>query len=100
MGYLKKFFQRFFCKKAVNFDYARIELGPLKMKMKKYYNYERPHEISVIVPRVEMRKEIKSPFFTLTEEIIYNSVTIVNAPQAPLAGEGEKDVIIFPTQGN
>lgn len=90
MNRLKKIFQCF-CKK--NCDCAKIKLGPLKMGIKKIYNYDDPHEITVVVPRVEIRKRVETPFFTKTTEIIYNSVTIVDAPQAPLSGEGSTKII-------
>ena len=63
------------------------------MHMSKTYNYDTPHEFSMYVPRVEIRENLRTLFFTKSREIIYNSVTIVDAPQHPLAGEGSTKVI-------
>ena len=70
-------------------DTALIEIGPLHMGIKKGCGCgcDLPREVSLIVPRVEIRTSLKTPFFTFTKETIYNSVTIVDAPRAPLAGE-------------
>lgn len=64
---------------------ARISLGPLLLELDKTYNYPTPHEVTLVVPRVEIRKKLQTPFFTWSKEYIYNSVTLVDAPQAPLS---------------
>jgi len=85
------FLKRFSLK---NKDKAKIEIGPLKMFLEKKYKYDFPHETSLYIPRVEIREKIESPFFTKTKETIYNSITIVDAPRAPLSGENNG--ILFP----
>ncbi|MFZ7102811.1 MAG: hypothetical protein ACOWWO_09135 [Peptococcaceae bacterium] len=67
-----------------NKDSARVELGPLKMSLKKIMAYDHPHEFSIFIPRVEIREKVNWLFYRKTREIIYNSVTIVDAPRAPL----------------
>lgn len=79
-----------------NKDKARVEIGPLKMALEKKYTYDHPHETSLFIPRVEIREKIETPFFTRTKEIIYNSITIVDAPRAPLSGEKEKETVFPP----
>jgi len=84
---MKKVFLFFKNKLNKNKDQAEIEIGPLKMFLEKKYKYNHPHETSLFIPRVEIREKIESFFFTKTKEIIYNSITIVDAPRAPLSGE-------------
>ncbi|MEW6769923.1 MAG: hypothetical protein AB1330_00830 [Bacillota bacterium] len=67
-------------------DHARVELSPLLMEATKISTCKIPHEITVVVPRVEVREKIQTPFFTRSRETIYNSITIVIAPRAPLTG--------------
>lgn len=76
-----------------NVDKAEIRIGDLVMKLDKSYAYDKPHEISIIVPRVEIREKIETPFFKKTKETIYNGVTIVDAPKAPLSGENNLKII-------
>lgn len=71
-------------------DIARIGIGPLRMCLKKVYGCDIPHETTLIIPRVEMRTHLKTPLFSYRKEIIYNSVTIVDAPRAPLPGEPDQ----------
>ncbi|NLT94617.1 MAG: hypothetical protein GXW85_03630 [Clostridia bacterium] len=77
-----------------NKDKAQIEIGPLQMLLEKKYKYDHPHETSLYIPRVEIRERIEFFSFSKTREIIYNSITIVDAPRAPLSGENNGQ--IFP----
>ena len=61
-----------------NIDRSCIELGPLKMKVCKEFYDDTPNEITVVVPRVEIREVIEGD--RVEREYIYNSVTIVNSP--------------------
>ena len=54
------FFKKLYRK---NKDTARIELGPLKMFMEKTYTYHHPHELSLYIPRVEIRERVETPFY-------------------------------------
>ena len=60
-------------------DTAKIEIGPLRMGLKKSCGGDPTREVSFIVPRVEIRTSLKTPFFTFTKETVYSSVTIVDA---------------------
>lgn len=64
--------------KAPNYDKASIELGPLKMMVEKRFCSDTPNEITVVVPRVEIRETIKDN--ETVREYIYNSITIVDSP--------------------
>lgn len=66
-----------FCNKP-NTDCASIELGPLRMKVKKQFCTETPNETTAVVPRVEIREIIRGDM--TYREYIYNSVTIVDSP--------------------
>jgi hypothetical protein len=66
------------CCKTPNYDKACIELGPLKMMVEKRFCSDTPNEITVVVPRVEIRETIKDN--ETVREYIYNSVTIVDSP--------------------
>lgn len=46
-----------------------------------------PHELHVILPRVEIRKGCGRGPAGWREEIILSSITVVDAPRHPLAGE-------------
>jgi hypothetical protein len=45
-----------------------------------------PHEVHVIVPRAEIRKTYNRETGEYEFELIYSSLTIVDAPHHPLAG--------------
>lgn len=78
--YFKKIFRK-------NKDSVKVELGPLKMTLNKIMSYDYPHELSIFIPRVEIREKVIGFCFSKTREIIYNSITIVDAPRAQLSGE-------------
>lgn len=82
---MNKYFINFINTISKNKDQAKIEIGPLKMFLEKQYKYDHPHETSLYIPRVEIREKIESFLFTKTKETIYNSITIVDAPRAPLS---------------
>jgi len=58
------------------------------MALAKRCTCDLPREINLIVPRVEIRTCLKTPFFTFTKETVYNSVTIVDAPVGRLPESG------------
>jgi hypothetical protein len=84
---MKKFIIYLKNKITKNKDKAKIEIGPLLMVLEKKYKYNHPHETSLYIPRVEIREKIEFFSFSKTKETIYNSITIVDAPRAPLSGE-------------
>ncbi len=53
---------------------------------------EIPHEITIVVPRVEIKRQYARPDGCAgEEELIYNSVTVVHAPRYP--GEGGQPLL-------
>ncbi|KJS74139.1 MAG: hypothetical protein JL56_09885 [Desulfotomaculum sp. BICA1-6] len=67
-----------------NYDIACIEIGDLKVTLARKITIPVPHEFSVFVPRVEIRKRCYSNGSIKCEtETIYNSLTIVHSPQRP-----------------
>jgi hypothetical protein len=62
-------------------DVVEVNLPGLTISLKRKQTLEIPHEVSVIIPRAEIRlKEHEM-------ELIYSSITVVHAPRHPLAGE-------------
>lgn len=51
--------------------------------MERCFAYDRPHEVSVFVPRAELRKTIKEGEREEEIEILLNSITVVSSPQRP-----------------
>lgn len=66
------------CCRDQNVDKASIMLGPLKMEVEKSFCDDTPNEITVVVPRVEIRETIRDD--EIIREYIYSSVTIVDSP--------------------
>lgn len=67
--------------KSVQEDTIEVALPLLSIKLTRRLSTDVPHEVSVIVPRAEMR------FGEQEIELVYSSITIVHAPRHPLAGE-------------
>lgn len=68
-------------------DNISIDLPGLSIKMNRELFIDVPHEITIVLPRIELRKKYtESNGTTCESEIIYNSITVVSAPQHPLAG--------------
>lgn len=67
-----------------NYDIACIEIGELKVTLARKVTIPVPHEFSVFIPRVEIRKKCYSNGSLQCEkETVYNSLTIVHSPQRP-----------------
>ncbi|MFZ5645745.1 MAG: hypothetical protein ACOY46_19480 [Bacillota bacterium] len=62
-------------------DNITLELPLLRINLSRKLNIDVPHEVSIIIPRAEIR------FSGETTELIYSSITVVHAPRHPLAGE-------------
>lgn len=75
------------CVKAKNqCDHIELQLEDLYIKMNRITDQETPHEVTVVVPRAEIRKKYDEKQNLIEEEIILNSITIVHSPRHPLAG--------------
>lgn len=66
---------------AVQDDTILVTLPLLTISLTRKLGIDVPHEVTVIVPRAEMR------FKEGEAELIYSSITVVHAPRHPLAGE-------------
>ena len=62
-------------------DNITLELPLLKITLSRKLNIDVPHEVSIIIPRAEIRCSGE------TTEFVYSSITVVHAPRHPLAGE-------------
>lgn len=62
-------------------DSITLSLPMLDISLTRKLNTDVPHEVSIIVPRAEIRYNDGSA------EWIYSSITVVHAPRHPLAGE-------------
>lgn len=62
-------------------DHVELTLPGLAMALTRRLNIEVPHEVTVVIPRAEIRIRDQEV------ELIYSSITIVHAPRHPLAGE-------------
>lgn len=79
-----------------NQDKIYLNLDGLEISVDRCFAYDKPHEVSVFVPRAELRKKIKDGEQSEEIEILLNSITIVHSPQRP-ATEAEKKLV---TQNN
>lgn len=67
-------------------DMAAIKIGDLLVTMARRVNLPVPHEFSVYVPRVEIRRRYyRDGQLQYEQELVFNSLTIVHAPQHPPA---------------
>lgn len=85
---LKGFAHKFIKKtKARQNDTVEVNLPGLCIKVTRNINLDMPHELTVVIPRAEMRKTCLNDDCSKYEyELIYSSITIVHAPRHPPAG--------------
>lgn len=62
-------------------DTIELTLPMLTITLTRRLNIDVPHEVSIIVPRAEMR------FKNQETELIYSSITVVHAPRHPPSGD-------------
>lgn len=67
-------------------DRVLLELPGIKMKLERCASDSLPHEVTLVLPRIEIRRTTKSGAAETTEEYIYSSVTVVHAPRHPEEG--------------
>ncbi len=78
---LKNIFQKKCCGR--NQDQVQLELAGLEIYLKRCFSYDLPHEVTIVVPRAEIRKRKNKDENIEETEIILNSITIVHSPQRP-----------------
>ncbi len=78
-------------RRAKQEDVGMIKIGELAVAMARRVDLAVPHEFSIFVPRVEIRQRYyRDNQLQYEREIIFDSLTIVHAPQRPPAG-GERN---------
>ncbi|WP_161820892.1 hypothetical protein [Sporotomaculum syntrophicum] len=86
---LKKILRPQFRAGSPQMDIAAIKIGDVLVTMARRVNSTVPHEFSVYVPRVEIRQRFfRDDQLQYEKEMIFNSLTIVHAPQHPPADSG------------
>lgn len=81
-------------------DEVRVRLPGLEICMDRKSDLNIPHEVTVVIPRAEIRTRYYEEERYWETEVVYSSITVVSAPRHPLAGPpavppeippGEKD---------
>jgi len=85
---LKTFLKKFLNKNRYKqVDTVELNLPGLNIKISRNMFSDTPHEVTVVVPRAEMRKTCHYDDCSNCEwELIYSSITVVHAPRHTLAG--------------
>ena len=82
-------------------DLVEISLPGLCIKVSRNMNLKIPHELTVVVPRAEIRKNcLNSDCTKYDYELIYSSITVVHAPRHPLAGPSSSASLKLPKNLN
>ncbi|AOY77932.1 hypothetical protein [Clostridium formicaceticum] len=83
---VKDVLSKFLKKKESQSDSIQVTLNGLYIKMQRITSPEIPHEVTVVVPRAEIRERYDENGHLLEKEVILSSITVVHAPRHPLAG--------------
>lgn len=76
------------CTDSPSGDLVILQLADLQIQVCRQKPVDVPHEITVVVPRVEIHRRYTRPDgCDGEEELIYNSVTVVHAPRHTPSGE-------------
>ena len=72
---------------ALQKDEVIINIAGLTMKVSRFSTLPVPHEVTAVIPRVELRTwRYRNGELIEIEEKVFNSVTIVHAPRHPPGG--------------
>lgn len=66
-------------KRSKGYDKITLRLYGLDIEIERKTNIDVPHEVTVVIPRVELRKKVKGGEEDV--EIIMNSITVVHSPR-------------------
>ena len=80
-------------------DRVLLELPGVKMRLERCTGDQQPHEVTLVLPRIEIRKTTKSAAAETTEEYIYSSITVVHAPRHPQEGQRQPRQSTHPEKG-
>lgn len=83
---IKKLVEKITPNKKPQTDYIDVELNELTIKMSRVTDSEIPHEVTVVIPRAEIREKYDVDKNLVEREVILSSITVVHAPRHPLAG--------------
>ncbi|MFW5981322.1 MAG: hypothetical protein ACOCRU_01970 [bacterium] len=107
MGFLKKLKRKTkkifkINNKCSNQDNVQLRIDGLEILLNRCFAYDIPHEVTIVVPRAELRKRVKNGDREEEIEILLNSITVVHSPQRPShEGEGPlPEPPEIPKQGN
>lgn len=67
-------------------DKMLLELPGVKIRLERCTSDDVPHEVTLVLPRIEIRRTTKSAAAETIEEYVYSSVTVVHAPRHPEEG--------------
>ena len=82
---IKVFLQRV-RKKHRQLSFVELKLPGLFIKFQRQTDIKVPHEVTVVLPRTEIRKKCLNSDCSIYEyEFVYSSITIVDAPRHSLA---------------
>lgn len=74
-----------------NKDEIHLKLDGLEIFLERCFAYDKPHEVSIFIPRAELRKKITKGDQIEEIEVLLNSITVVHSPQRP-SDEGGDDL--------
>ncbi|MEW5953853.1 MAG: hypothetical protein AB1815_09000 [Bacillota bacterium] len=83
---LKKILSKLKIYKKPQVDITSVKLPGLNIILARVTSPEIPHEVTVIVPRAEIREKYDQNEKITEREIVLSSITVVHAPRHPLAG--------------
>ncbi|TDX49067.1 hypothetical protein [Orenia marismortui] len=82
-----------------NKDQVHLNLDGLEIFLERCMAYDKPHEVTIVVPRAELRKKIEKGDELEEIEILLNSITVVSSPQRPSnEGNGEEGPLPEPPE--
>lgn len=70
-------------------DYIQLQLEGLTIQLSRITDPAIPHEVTIVVPRAEIREKYDENNRLVEREVILNSITVVHSPRHPLAGSTE-----------
>lgn len=92
---LKNSLKNLFCQTTScncrNKDEIYLSLDGLEIVVNRSFAYDKPHEVSVFVPRAELRKTIQNGDRIEEVEVLLNSITVVHSPQR--SSDEEKGIV-------
>ncbi len=76
-----------------NRDTIKLNLDGLEIFLDRCFAYNQPDEVSIVVPRAELRKKFKKDDKEEKIEILLNSITVVHSPQKSSNNNGDEEAL-------